>query len=142
MNRALLEQGTGIALARREEIVFDAHRYYVDTLPLVGMEPYGFSDAPSFDNAVLDFDSRMLPEFHTPQLGELRVVPDAPALQDRYTLLTGIADAIELQADELPICAELLLVRPTVLRAALAPKASHSPNYQGCLVLLNGGLAS
>ena len=95
MNRALLEQGTGIALTRREEIVSDAHRYYVDTLPITGMEQYGFSDTPSFDNAVLDFDSRMLPEYHTPRLGELRAVPDIPEIQDRYMLLTGIANAIE-----------------------------------------------
>lgn len=143
MNRALLEQGTGIALTRREEIVSDAHRYYVDTLPITGMEQYGFSDTPSFDNAVLDFDSRMLPEYHTPRLGELRAVPDIPEIQDRYILLTGIANAIELETDELPICAELLVVRPTILRAALLPKkVSHTPNYQGCLVPLDGGLAS
>lgn len=142
INSTLLEQGTGIELSRREEIVFEAHRYYVDTFPADGLEDYGFKNTSSFDYVVLDFDSRLLPEQHTAETEHHGEAATYLNMEDRYLFLRGVAAAITLKNEELPLCAELLAVRPVVLRQALALKSRSAPIYPRFLIGINGGLAS
>lgn len=121
----LLQEGTGISMARREEIVFEAHAAYVDTFPEYGLENYGFTNTANFDNASLDFDARLLPEKYADIDAYDSYFQSFTNLDDRFRFLRGVASAIVLEQVEVDICAELLGVRSVLLQAATQPKPTR-----------------
>lgn len=141
-NSLLLQEGTGISMSRREEIVFDAHATYVDTFPEKGLEEYGFTSVANFDNASLDFDARLLPEMHPDIDVRDLYFQSFTNLDDRFRFIRGVASSIVLSQVEVDICAELLGVRPAILQFATEPKAGRVRQLPRFLVAIETQLAS
>ena len=141
-NSLLLQEGTGISMARREEIVFEAHAAYVDIFPETGLEDYGFSSTANFDNASLDFDARILPERYADIDVRDRYFQAFTNLDDRFRFLRGVASSIVLREVEVDVCAELLGVRPAILQAATEPKQARVRQLPRFLVSVETRLAS
>jgi hypothetical protein len=138
----LLQEGIGIGLERREEIVFDAHSQYVDTFPENNLEGYGFTSTVNFDNASLDFDARLLPEAYPDIDVHDTLFQSFTNISDRLLFLQGVASSIMLSRGEVEVCADILGVRPAILQAATEAKPVKIRQLPPFLVVIEGQLAS
>jgi hypothetical protein len=138
----LLQEGIGIGLQRREEIVFDVHSQYVDTFPENDLEHYGFTSTVNFDNASLDFDARLLPEAYPDIDVHDALFQSFTNISDRLLFLRGVASSIMLSRGEVEVCADILGVRPVILQAATEAKPVKIRQLPPFLVVVEGQLAS
>lgn len=142
INSSLHQEATGIDLARRQEIVDDTHKLYIDTFPETGLEEYGFSSTASFDDACMDFDARLLPEAYPDVDTRDQLYQSFLNISDRLTFLRGVASSIVLSEVEVSLCAEMLGVREAVLLPATKPKATPLPTLPRFLVAVEAQIAS
>ena len=138
----LLQEGIGIGLERREEIVFDAHSQYVDTFPENNLEGYGFTSTVNFDNASLDFDARLLPEAYPDIDVHDTLFQSFTNISDRFLFLRGVASSIMLSKGEVEVCADILGVRSAILQAATEAKPTQIRQLPRFLVAVESRLAS